>query len=104
MSALSIFRDGRPPAVLVAHLISVTAPDGFRGGAEVMFTVFRQDAESLKSLVDKPQCFVLDAEPFWARLKSLSPCESPYPRVASLRSKPVLSGVFSILAEGRTRQ
>ncbi len=104
MPALSIFRDGRPPAVLLAHLVSADVPKTFRSGAEVTFQVLEADARVLKELVGKLEYYVLDHTPFWARLRALTPCERPYLEVSDLRDRAILSGLLSVVEEVATKQ
>lgn len=103
---LSIFRDGRPPAVTVASPVFFTSPtDSLQIGAEITFEVSERDASALKPLVGKDEYYVINFEThFWARLKILEPCKSTHPGLALLRDRPTLRGVLTVFKETAAKQ
>ena len=103
MSVLSIWEDG-VFVIASSPIFIISKPDEFHSGSEIIFEVFEEDATALKAQIGNPQYYALGSSPFWAKLKSLEPCESTHPGLASLRHKTTLRGVFSVIEElGRTQ-
>jgi hypothetical protein len=65
---LSIFENGKPPAVVVASLLLFTSRiHELRNGTEITFETFQGDAAPLKPLIGKTIVISLTKGPiFWA--------------------------------------
>jgi hypothetical protein len=103
MACLSILRDNGQTTV-VADSIFPLASFTIRDEAEIRFEVLEKDADELKSLVGKHQCFYIDETSgvFWAGLKCLNPCISTHRGLALLRDKPTLCGVLTVVMKPPT--
>jgi hypothetical protein len=95
---LSIYRDGKGPAVMVAGAVFWTSPTAsLINGSKVSFEVLETDVGTLKKLVGSGQYFVADSEThFFGRLDSLEPCVSTHTGLARMRDRPTLLGTVSV--------
>jgi hypothetical protein len=105
MTCLSIVREHGPVTVAANPIYPLdTATNA--AGAEATFEVLDADAGELKTLVGEHRCFYIDNNVgvFWARLKSLKPCESTHPGLLHRRNESTLRGVMVIVGDSAVRQ
>jgi hypothetical protein len=103
---LSIFENGKSPAVIVAGLVLFTSRIGeLRNGTEITFEVFRSDAARLKALIGKTEYYVIDEKThFFGQLKSLEPCVDPDTRIIRLSDRTTFRGVLVVFVGEASQQ
>jgi hypothetical protein len=71
MSYLSVLRNGEVPCIGVENPIFIIESTP----SEIIFEIFRSDADAIQPLAGIPSRFAIDAHPFVGTITSLVPCE-----------------------------